>query len=207
MVGRDAIPYANLITAAAKLYGTTAIVSNGPCPNAFAGWPGTPNDSLGYTDKEYVMYWHNHQEWFKNCMVMCDAVFPLLYSSEASDYLGYYTAEADAFNAATGLNYTVAQCHQAAERIFNLMRSVHIRQGRTRAHDESVIPYFTDIASGASAYEQRNLNKTEFQALLTRYYALRGWDPTTGIPTRTKLTALGLSDVADGLAKVVTVPP
>lgn len=207
MVGRDAIPYANLQTAAAKLYGTTGVVTNNPCPNAMAGWPGLPDDHLGYTDKEYVMYWHNHQEWFKNCMVLCDCVLPLLYSSESPDFLGYYNAEEDAFNASTGLNWTTNQCHQAAERVFNLMRCVHVRQGRTRAHDESVIRYFTDIASGASAYEERNLNKGEFQALLSRYYALRGWDPTTGIPTRTKLVSLGLSDVADGLAKVINLPP
>ena len=206
MVGRDAIPYATLQTAAAKLYGTTGAISNASCPNVFAGWPGLPDDTLGYTDKEYAMYWHNHQEWFKNCMVMCDAVFPLLYSSEAPDSLGYYNAEEDAFNAATGLNWTTSQCHQAAERIFNLMRAVHVRQGRTRAHDESVIRYFTDVASGASAYEQRNLNKAEFQALLSRYYVLRGWDATTGLPTITKLNALGLSDVATSLNSIVKLP-
>jgi hypothetical protein len=207
MTGRDAIQYSDLLKGAAKLYGTTGVVTNNPCPNAMAGWPGLPDDHLAYTDKEYVMYWHNHQEWFKNCMVLCDCVLPLLYSSESPDFLGYYNAEEDAFNAATGMNWTTTQCHQHAEKVFNLMRAVHIRQGRTRANDESVIRYFTDIASGASAYEQRNLNKAEFQALLSRYYALRGWDPVTGIPTRTKLVSLGLTDVADGLAKVVTVPP
>jgi aldehyde:ferredoxin oxidoreductase len=34
------------------------------------------------------------------------------------------------------------------------------------------------------------------------YYELRGWNPENGWPTRARLEALGLGDVADGLAEV-----
>jgi aldehyde:ferredoxin oxidoreductase len=37
------------------------------------------------------------------------------------------------------------------------------------------------------------------EPLLDEYYALRGWDVQTGIPTRAKLLELGLEDVADRL--------
>jgi len=31
------------------------------------------------------------------------------------------------------------------------------------------------------------------------FYRIRGWDPATGVPTRSKLRELNLSDVAEGL--------
>jgi aldehyde:ferredoxin oxidoreductase len=35
--------------------------------------------------------------------------------------------------------------------------------------------------------------------MLAAYYQARGWDPISGKPTREKLLALGLEDVADDL--------
>lgn len=32
------------------------------------------------------------------------------------------------------------------------------------------------------------------------FYRIRGWDPETGVPTRSKLEELQLADVAQGLA-------
>jgi aldehyde:ferredoxin oxidoreductase len=209
MVGRDSMPYADVCKAAAKLYGTTGVYQGNNCPDALAGYPGLPDDSLGYKDIEYAMYWHNHQEWFKNCLVMCDAVVPLLFSSESPDNLGYYYAEEDAFNACTGANWTVQECHQHMEKVFNLMRCIHVRQGRTRAHDESVIRFFTDIPSAPSTTmvpQQHYLDRDKFIALLERYYKLRGWDVATGWPTRAKLESLGLKDVADQMQSIGKLP-
>jgi aldehyde:ferredoxin oxidoreductase len=31
-------------------------------------------------------------------------------------------------------------------------------------------------------------------------YSIRGWDPSTGVPTNSKLRELGLDDIADALA-------
>jgi aldehyde:ferredoxin oxidoreductase len=31
-------------------------------------------------------------------------------------------------------------------------------------------------------------------------YSIRGWDPSTGVPTNSKLKELGLDDVVEGLA-------
>jgi aldehyde:ferredoxin oxidoreductase len=38
--------------------------------------------------------------------------------------------------------------------------------------------------------------------LLDKYYELRGWNLANGWPTRAKLEALGLGDVADELASI-----
>ena len=205
MTGRDAIPFADLIPAAAKLYGTTGVYQGNNCPDALSGWPGVPDDTLGYKDKEYTMFWHHNKELFKNSVVVCDAVLPLLYNSEASDKLGYYFAEEEAFNACTGANWSFAKCQQQGERILNMMRAFIVRQGRTREHDESVIRYFTEIETSQAA-EKRALDPVKFVALLERYYTLVGWDVKTGWPTRAKLESLGLKDIADKLAEVNKLP-
>jgi len=207
MTGRNAIPYNDLIKAAAKLYGTTGVYQGNNCPDALAGWPGLPDDTLGYKDMEYAIYWHHNKELFKNSIVVCDAILPLLFNAEAPDLLGYYYAEEDAFNACTGANWSFAKCQEKGERILNMMRAFNVMQGRTREHDESVIQYFTDIASGATAgVEQRNLDRSKFVPLLERFYTLAGWDVKTGWPTRAKLESLGLKDIADRLAAIGKLP-
>jgi aldehyde:ferredoxin oxidoreductase len=54
--------------------------------------------------------------------------------------------------------------------------------------------------------ERVGLDREQFGKLLDEYYALRGWDTTTGRPTRPRLEALGLADVADGLAAANLLP-
>jgi aldehyde:ferredoxin oxidoreductase len=204
MVGRDAIPYADLCVAAAKLYGA---------PDALSGYPGLEDadETLGYKDKEYPVKWHNEHELFKNSCVMCDCVLPLLFDSTKPDLLGYYMAEIDAFNACTGLNWTLEDAHLAGERILNVMRAINIRQGRTRAHDESVIRFFTDIPSSSRlpagmGEEEHYLNREKFIELMERYYALRGWDVAKAWPTRAKLEELDLKFIADGLGAIGKLP-
>jgi len=72
-----------------------------------------------------------------------------------------------------------------------------IREGRTQRDDESIRPYFQK--------PDRNgvlLDTVKFVRLLDEFYELRGWDKTTGRPTREKLEELGLKDVADELEKL-----
>ena len=42
----------------------------------------------------------------------------------------------------------------------------------------------------------------QFVGVLDCYYELRGWNPANGWPTRERLEALGLADVADELAGI-----
>ncbi|MGQ9921933.1 MAG: aldehyde ferredoxin oxidoreductase C-terminal domain-containing protein, partial [Desulfobacca sp.] len=41
------------------------------------------------------------------------------------------------------------------------------------------------------------LDRERFEKMKEEYYELRGWDKTTGIPTRAKLAELGLQEVAN----------
>ena len=41
------------------------------------------------------------------------------------------------------------------------------------------------------------IDEKKFEQMKDEYYTLRGWDKTTGVPTREKLEELGLKDIAD----------
>jgi aldehyde:ferredoxin oxidoreductase len=43
------------------------------------------------------------------------------------------------------------------------------------------------------------ISKEELETMLNDYYTARGWAPDTGVPSRIKLTELGLEYVADQL--------
>ena len=79
--------------------------------------------------------------------------------------------------------------HTAADRALNVQRAIMLRQGRTRADDESVIPYFQNQPDNwPTDNGPQTLDPVQFRALLDRFYAVRGWDKE-GRPTRAKLGA------------------
>jgi aldehyde:ferredoxin oxidoreductase len=45
----------------------------------------------------------------------------------------------------------------------------------------------------------RHIDKKEFEDFKTKFYAIEGWDPATGWPTRQTLESLGMEDVAETL--------
>ena len=43
------------------------------------------------------------------------------------------------------------------------------------------------------------IDRAKFEEMKSEYYGLRGWDIETGVPAKTKLEELDLSDVAEDL--------
>jgi aldehyde:ferredoxin oxidoreductase len=97
-------------------------------------------------------------------------------------------------NAATGFDYSLDELRQVGERAWNLKRAINHRLGLTCANDtlpQALLrPYQEGGAEGFAP---------DFPAMLSAYYAARGWDEATGRPTRAALERLGLSDVADDI--------
>jgi len=89
----------------------------------------------------------------------------------------------------------------AGERIFNVMRGYNVREGMRREHDSWPRKYY-DQSSVLREKETHTLVKDKTDALLNRYYRLRGWDAATGIPGQEKLNELGLRGVARDLERV-----
>lgn len=96
-------------------------------------------------------------------------------------------------SAATGMDFDDVRLVEAADRIYTLERAFNVRQGITKKHDR--LPQKLDVKETRQGKEE--LKKHE--EMLTEYYKVHGYDPTTGIPMREWLEQIGLKYVADEL--------
>ena len=98
--------------------------------------------------------------------------------------------------AVTGLIFTPDEVQKVGERVNNLAKAFNIREGFTRADDTFPERLMTEpLKDGASKGQM--ISKDDLKTMLDEYYTDRGWNPETGVPTRAKLTDLGLGYVAD----------
>jgi aldehyde:ferredoxin oxidoreductase len=182
----------------------------------FYGTREAVHPASGYEAKAYPAIAHGHRSVMKDSLTLCDQVFPRIYSATTPDHFaradngmeGPYF-EYHMFRLATGTEIGQAEFEQMAERVFNLERALQIRNwDRSRTVDEEVIPHFERVENWVNPVigERVKLDREKFAVLLDEYYTLRGWDPISGRPTRKKLEALGLSDVADELAQRDQLP-
>jgi aldehyde:ferredoxin oxidoreductase len=80
----------------------------------------------------------------------------------------------------------------------NLARAFNAREGFTRADDTLPERLMTEpLEEGAS--KGQVISKDDLKQMLDEYYTERGWDLSTGSPTRGKLEELDLGYVADDL--------
>jgi aldehyde:ferredoxin oxidoreductase len=97
---------------------------------------------------------------------------------------------AELLQAATGWDITGEEVQTIGERIVNLERLFIAREGITRRDDvlprrflEEPLPEGSGPSTGSVL---------ELEEMLQEYYLSRGWDSETGLPTREKLSKLGL---------------
>ncbi|MFC1982514.1 aldehyde ferredoxin oxidoreductase family protein [Chloroflexota bacterium] len=100
---------------------------------------------------------------------------------------------ADFYSAATGREATPKGFLKAAERVWNLQKCFNMREGATRKDDRFPKQLLPMTLGGIV------VDETTIDRLLNEYYEERGWDVEKGIPTKKKLTELGLEDVAKEL--------
>ena len=104
---------------------------------------------------------------------------------------------AEAYSAVTGREVTLDELLECSERVWNLTRCIAILRGISSRDDWLPARDFEDpIPEGST--RGIKLDPEKFRELLRTYYRLRGWDED-GRPTREKLEALGLGEVAERL--------
>jgi aldehyde:ferredoxin oxidoreductase len=106
--------------------------------------------------------------------------------------------------AATGLTMTMKDLYPTADRIYNLARAFWIREfGENWSSNMDMVPnrWFTEPLT-KGPLKGAKLDKSKYEAMLQMYYKKRGWD-NRGIPTKSELSRLGLSDVAQELSQQV----
>jgi aldehyde:ferredoxin oxidoreductase len=108
-------------------------------------------------------------------------------------------------SARTGLDTTPQDMMKMGERIFTLLKAYAVRQGLTRQDDTLPDRFFNEPLLEGPA-KGAVLSKSTINQLLDEYYELRGWDKSSGIPTREKLIEIGLQDIADELLELGKLP-
>ena len=151
-----------------------------------------------YDGVEREAVWVQDHQCLKNSLLTCEfGSAPELYFHPPEMDIGIF--ESRLLSAITGFHYDQETFWKSGERIWNLRRAIMIREAdRDRDADTLNHHYFERVCPTGSALPEP-LDRDKFEALKDRYYKLRGWDVTTGRPTREKLEELGLADVADRL--------
>ena len=147
----------------------------------------------------------------KDSLLLCDSVWPLMVSWNTPDNLGDPTLESRTFSAVTGIETDEAGLRQFGERIFNLQRSILLREGwRSKVDDVPEEFNFVDpvetvfmnpevIVPGPGeeviSRKGQTLDREVFEEMRKEFYQLRGWNSETGLQKAETLERLGLSEL------------
>ncbi|MHB1131970.1 MAG: aldehyde ferredoxin oxidoreductase family protein [Chloroflexota bacterium] len=88
-------------------------------------------------------------------------------------------------------DFTLEELLEIGERRINMMRVFNAREGFDRK-DDILPPKFFQPLAGTGPTAGMAIDRAEWQAAVNAYYQLAGWDQERGLPTREKLTSLGL---------------
>jgi len=117
-----------------------------------------------------------------------------------------YAFAAERFTAATGIPMDEKGLLRIGERVCNIERAIVVRDGRTRETD-TLPEFFFKVPVPDGAQEGKRLIRDKFEKMKDEYYALRGWDPKTGLQRYNTLKKLGMKEVADALKKMKKIAP
>jgi aldehyde:ferredoxin oxidoreductase len=104
---------------------------------------------------------------------------------------------AEVVQAVTGWPVTVEELMRVGERRLNMLRAYNAREGIDRSAD--TLPKKLQKALVGGKSDGILVTSEELEQAKDVYYAMAGWDVSTGTPTRAKLDELGLAWVADQL--------
>ncbi len=151
----------------------------------------------------------------KESSILCDFLWPVIWVRFAEDHTGDPTLESQVLSAITGREIDEAGLNRIGERVFNLQRAIFSRQGWGGRNGDRLLDYLHDeplesvffnpdcIVPGKNgeivSRKGAKIDRQDFENLKSEYYALRGWDVESGLPTEKKLQELDLADIAADL--------
>ena len=156
------------------------------------------------------------RQYAKECLILCDFLWPIFHSGLSEDHVGDPTLESQVCAAVTGRDIDEQGLYKIGERVFNLQRAIHIREGHNGREDDRLeefnytVPLRGDFGNPGCIVPGKNgetlsrkgmvVEREKFEQMKDEYYQIRGWDVTTGFQKRAKLEELGLGEVAEKLA-------
>lgn len=151
----------------------------------------------------------------KECLILCDWLWPIMELEFSEDHVGDPTLESKIVSAVTGNELDEEGLNGIGERIFNLQRAIHVREGHKGRESDRLpeqaytVPLEYEIQDPqllmpgkdgeVICVKGRVVDRQAFEKMKDEYYQLRQWDVATGLQTRVKLEDLGLKDVAQDL--------
>lgn len=107
--------------------------------------------------------------------------------------------------AATGIELEYPQFVMAGERVMNLDRLFHVREGHGRRQDRVPPRMASEDVPG---FGYKRVSDEVLDGMLDEYYGANGWSLRTSVPRRSKLIELGLEGACGGLeARGIEVEP
>jgi aldehyde:ferredoxin oxidoreductase len=127
-----------------------------------------------------------------NCLGVCEYwhASQLIDSSMLSEF----------YSAVTGIDTTPKSLKLVGERTYNLYKLLNVREGFTRSDDSFPKLWLSPLVTPdgiqilTDYYRMHIITEDDINKLLNDYYDERGWDITSGIPTKEKMKQLGLMD-------------
>ena len=116
------------------------------------------------------------------------------------------------YSAATGIKMDAYELGKAAERGWNVLKALNVREGFSRIDDKFPPKWLEPLKRGNEVVPMKDflgikvLTPDDLEKMLDDYYDERDWDIETGIPAREKLMEIGLEDIANDLAKKGLLP-
>jgi aldehyde:ferredoxin oxidoreductase len=150
----------------------------------------------------------------KECLILCDSTWPIYQVREIDPSIGLCTLESRILAAITGREIDEKGLLKIGEKAFNLQRMVLLRDGWRGREGDTLLDYLHEeplesvywsaecLVPGKNgkviSLKGAIVDRADFEKMKDEFYALRGWDVTSGVPTRAKLQELGLADIASG---------
>ena len=102
--------------------------------------------------------------------------------------------------AVTGFNMTSEDLRKAAERTWNLLKIMNMKEGFSRKDDKFPEGWYKPLQFGENIlkiqdfFGEVKITPKIANQLLDDYYEERGWDKSNGLPTKSKIEELGLQN-------------
>jgi aldehyde:ferredoxin oxidoreductase len=182
------------------------------------GHPEAMDPFSDYQGKAAAAVWHARRSMLKDSLPLCDRIFPRLFSTLDADGLPHIQVSPSAggnltgpdfeyhlYALATGQEIGTEGLERVAARALALERAEQWRDfGRTHATEKPVLDFFCQTLEenpNPLLGVRKHADRDPLFRMAAEFYALRGWDPQTGLPTYTTLHDLGLDHVAATMAE------
>ncbi|MFC2058677.1 aldehyde ferredoxin oxidoreductase family protein [Chloroflexota bacterium] len=178
-------------------------------------------DFATYEGKALAVTKIQDRQYAKECLVLCDWMWPIRHARYSEEYMGDPTIESKLLSAVTGREVSEQGLYRIGERVFNLQRAILAREGHQgRESDVLPEPFYTRPLRYDPASDTVNpdclapgndgeiiskkgevVDREKFERMKDQFYELRGWDVTTGLQTKAKLMEIGLNEISNDLEK------